>query len=387
MRHAIYRDPRWAIGLSLAFTVLSFPILARVWFDYLGGGNGWRQGDWLINFGAGIVRRGAIGELLITLSDWTSLPLLVVVLTVQVALFIGLVLVIWSIFILCRDKQLVLLLIASPAFFLTFWASDLQGTMRKELLGYLALGLLTLTSLLGGRQVFLAILAVVFFCLGCMGNIMHVMMGPALAIALWLARDASQISNRLFLILLAAITVMGVFWLGFAVKFKEVPELASMCEPLLARGFNDHICQDAIRWLVTNQVDHLEQVQGKITSSAIIHYAIAAIPVLIPAFLVLATFREKWTLAIFILGTFIAMLPLYLIATDWGRWLSMSYMFFMFLTIQAHTTGRLTLVWLPPRALIYGLIIVSLVISQTHTIGWLPGGIVRSIAQTFRDFL
>jgi len=50
-------------GSLAAFVVLlllPLPIWTRLLFDYLNQGDGWRQGDWLINFGAGIVRRGVI---------------------------------------------------------------------------------------------------------------------------------------------------------------------------------------------------------------------------------------------------------------------------------------------------------------------------------------
>lgn len=49
---ALLTRPR-AILYSLCFALLSFPVIARSWFDYLIGGHGWRQGDWLINFDPG----------------------------------------------------------------------------------------------------------------------------------------------------------------------------------------------------------------------------------------------------------------------------------------------------------------------------------------------
>jgi len=383
---SFFEKPYSNLALCAAFAVLSFPVMARLWFDYLIGGTGWRQGDWLINFGAGPVRRGGIGEALIMFSDLTSLPLLATVLLVQSSLFALSILVLWLIALFHKNRPVLLFLAASPAFFPIFWASDLQGIMRKELIGYLAFSLLVLGAVRGGRQSGLAIISVILFSVGCMGNIMHTLLGGAMIAALWLAKEGGQISDGLFRRLAILSAAMSLLWLVLAVIFSEVESLAPICDPLLIRGMNDAVCQDALRWLVTGEVDHLGEVRAKITMPALTQYGLLAGAALIPACLSFFLFRERRLLALLAAITFLPMLPLYVLATDWGRWLSIPYTSFVFLTLQAHAAGRLSLRRLPPAPLTVILLLGALLITHEHTIGWQPGGAVKSVILTVMDF-
>jgi len=111
--------------------LLPLPIWTRLLFDYLNQGDGWRQGDWLINFGAGIVRRGVIGEGLILLSDLSGVALLVVTLLAQGALLGLLLLVFWLIWRAHNTRIMLVLLAASPMFCLMLWAGDVQGILHS----------------------------------------------------------------------------------------------------------------------------------------------------------------------------------------------------------------------------------------------------------------
>ena len=124
----------WSFYLPLFLVLTAFPVLARVWFDFLHGGSPWRQGDWLINSAAGLVRRGFMGDGMIALGDLTGTNLLAVTIAVQTGLFLALL---WLLWVLARDhpnKPLILLLAASPAFLPIFWAGHesppVSGTQR-----------------------------------------------------------------------------------------------------------------------------------------------------------------------------------------------------------------------------------------------------------------
>ncbi|WP_281857991.1 hypothetical protein, partial [Litoreibacter halocynthiae] len=147
MSHFKSQSITHSIAFSGVLIVTVVPVLARLWFDFLIRGNGWRQGDWLINSGSGPVRRGIIGDALIWLSDTSSIPLLTLTIAVQVgilALLIGLFILVWRFH---EHRLLFLFLIASPAFFLIQWAGEVQGIMRKEIFGYLAMMSLLWTAL------------------------------------------------------------------------------------------------------------------------------------------------------------------------------------------------------------------------------------------------
>jgi len=377
----------WTVLFSLALIMLSFPILAWGLFDYQMGGDGWRQGDWLINLGSGFVRRGIMGEAFILVSDLTGANLLVVVQVFQVLLFVALILVIWTIGLMHSNRRILLFLAASPAFFLIFWAGDLQGTMRKELFGLLALALLTLSSVKSARSSVYAMLAVMLFTLGSIGNILHSLMAGSMIAGLYLSREGGQISGRLFGILAGFSLAMAVLWLGLAIWFREVPELAGMCDRLLARGFQESFCNDALRRLVAGEVDPLSGVAQRLTPIALtVYFALVGLS-LVPVVLSFFVFRERRLLTILLIVTFVPMLPLYVVALDWGRWLSISFTSYIFLLIQAHATGRLSVVSLPSPRLVFSLIVLALVISPAHSIGLLPASAVQSFLLTVAAFL
>ena len=48
-------------------------------------GDPWSHGDWLISYSQGFVRRGLLGEALFNLSELTSVPVGMLVLTTQIA--------------------------------------------------------------------------------------------------------------------------------------------------------------------------------------------------------------------------------------------------------------------------------------------------------------
>lgn len=379
MPNRIFASSVWVILLSLIFAVLSFPVMARAWFDYLHNGSGWRQGDWLINLGSGFVRRGIMGDGFIMVSDMTGVPLLVLVQAVQIALFVAVVGVVWVIGCLHPNRPLLLFLAASSGFLVIFWAGDPPGTMRKELLGLLAMALLVLSQIRDRPAAIWAVLAVVLYTLGCIGNILHAFMLPAFVVGLYLLSEGGQISGRLFRILAAVSVAMCLFWLGIAVVFRDVPDLAGMCDPLLARGLDAGFCQGALLWTVAGEVDHIDQLMLKMKSAAVLHHLVAATLLLVPVALSFSVFRERRVLALLALLTFVPLLPLYAVATDWGRWLSISYSAYVFLLLQAHATGRVTIAKLPPMQLTLALLLIAVLMSPEHGIDWKPGGAAREV--------
>lgn len=373
-------------AFSFVLAMLSFPVIARVWFDYLHGGHGWRQGDWLINLGSGFVRRGAMGEAFIMLSDFTGVPLLIFVQVFQLLLFVALVFVVWILWLAHKDKHLLLFLAASPAFFLFFGASDVQGIMRKELFGFLALSLLTVSGVIASRSAFYPILALLLYTLGCVGNIMHSLMLPAIIAAYYLLRENGQISTRAFQTYTLIAVLMSTLWMGLAIMFREVSELAGMCDPLLARGFDESFCDEALRWLVTGEVNHIGEVTQRMTTANLAEYALVATLSLVPVALSFFVFVERGLLARLLIITFVPILPLYFIATDWGRWISIPYTTYVFLLVLAHSVGKLTIVRQVPISVVYVLLAASVLISPEVSIGWQPGGAVRSLISSVADF-
>ena len=71
------------INLSkiVAFSTLifaAFVILKRTFEIFLAGGHNWGVGEWLINYNGGFVRRGLIGQILLSLTNDRNLTLAIV---------------------------------------------------------------------------------------------------------------------------------------------------------------------------------------------------------------------------------------------------------------------------------------------------------------------
>jgi len=123
---------RYYLPLTIAlFVAVTYSYIARSIFN--ADWHAWAVGDWLINYAAGFVRRGLLGELILKVGDATNFKPNIVVIFTQVSLWIAFVLLF---FIRLRNKQIsfyFLLIIFSPAFIL-FYGFDGAAVGRKEII-------------------------------------------------------------------------------------------------------------------------------------------------------------------------------------------------------------------------------------------------------------
>jgi hypothetical protein len=123
---------RYYLPLTIAlFITVTYSYITRSIFN--ADWHAWAVGDWLINYAAGFVRRGLLGELILRLSDATNFKPNILVILTQVSLWIAFV---FLFFIRLRNKQIsfyFLLIIFSPAFIL-FYGFDGAAVGRKEII-------------------------------------------------------------------------------------------------------------------------------------------------------------------------------------------------------------------------------------------------------------
>jgi hypothetical protein len=112
--------------------------------------DGWRMGDWLINYSGGFVRRGLFGQVFLSLSDVSSINPGVFAAISQC--FFYAVFFLFS-YLLLRKAPLLkyALLIVSP-FVFTFQLNDLEGGYRKEIIYFAALSFLAWAKVHLGRK-------------------------------------------------------------------------------------------------------------------------------------------------------------------------------------------------------------------------------------------
>lgn len=123
---------RYYLPLTIAlFITVTYSYITRSIFN--ADWHAWAVGDWLINYAAGFVRRGLLGELILRLSDATNFKPNILVILTQVSLWIAFI---FLFFIRLRNKQIsfyFLLIIFSPAFIL-FYGFDGAAVGRKEII-------------------------------------------------------------------------------------------------------------------------------------------------------------------------------------------------------------------------------------------------------------
>ena len=371
----------------LLLILFSLPVISRLLFDYLVAGDGWRQGDWLINFGSGLVRRGLFGEGFIWISDLTGIALRAVITGTQAMLWVFLLSLCWIIWRRYPHRNFLILLVASPMIFLMLWSGDVQGIARKEILGYIAFASLVLAALLPRSAGLWVINALVFFTLGLIGNILHLFLVPAMLTGLYLLKERGVLGRRNWVLGNVTTIIMAVLWLGFALMYTEIPNLAGACTPLTERGMHPRICDHAIRWLVAAAVDHSAEVAVRVQLANVIQFGVVAVLGILPLVVAALLFQAGKRITVLALLSFVPMLPLYFLATDWGRWFSISYTVTICLVLIALLTEPRLKPRRPSEATLSLLLTTSVLLTPSHGIGWQAGGVIASVWDTVQDLI
>ena len=297
-------------ALLIVLTVL----LARLMRD---GGNPWQQGDWLINYGAGIVRRGLSGHLILGTSDWLRADpmLLLAVLqgTVTAAIIIGIAHA--SLRLGIPDRLLILLI--SPAF-LPFWGYDFLGAMRKDMLALLAfLPLLAPAQSATGARL-RGLLSLSIFALAVGFHEANAFLAPFLAAALWIAMPVGTPRH----VYAGAAIALAMAAFVVALRYSTVDDAFAICRELTDRGLRPGLCRGAVDWLTLDLGRAVGEGQARIDAqglpvTTLLSYALALMPVVIAVWP--APYRASAVAAT--LGSILLFSPLYVIALDWGRWI------------------------------------------------------------------
>uniref|UniRef100_UPI003B52BB29 hypothetical protein n=1 Tax=Roseovarius indicus TaxID=540747 RepID=UPI003B52BB29 len=337
--------------LGLVFSVALAVVLWRLNWLIGNGGGPFTQGDWLVNLQSGLVRRGGAGEVFLAVSDATGIGLLPLVGGVQAVLVVAIFAMIFHGALLARLPDRLLLILVSPLL-VTFWAIDSVGAFRKELLGLLAF----LPLLPQGRGRVAAWLVPVLFAVAVAAHEANAFFVPALCVGVMIRFGAEAPERRMRMV--AVILAIGVLGFGFAIQFRSLPDTVAMCAALTARGLSPEICGGAIDWMddpagsargpLRNLLDRYSQTAAGLVFAAL----------LVPVALAYrhAPKTRLWLAAGAVV--FAGFLPLYAVAVDWGRWMSM-FMFsaaFLTMLLAIHTEAG----WLrrPVPPMVFGAVLV-----------------------------
>lgn len=301
--------------LAFAFLMTLFKVRRQLFLE-----PGFALSDWLIPYAGQFVRRGLGGELLWAIESWLHLPMVWTVALVSAACYA--LLTATAMRLVCRLHGLpAWLLVVSPAtaFFTPFEA---EAVARKELL------LLVIPALLLWREPGQApaprwrvsLLAALTLLLFLHEGMIFFM--PLLGVFLWYAWGGGPALRRLLLICgvwLVAVTVVIAL-----LNLRYPADPAALCSVLAERHSLPPRCSEpmmtAVSWLAVPPSQVWVLAEGRFDSARLFSIAAGLILCLFPFALLRARLgRPAWL-------AWLAMLPLFVLTLDWGRWLHVSVM-------------------------------------------------------------
>ncbi len=310
-----------------------WPVFLTFVFHYFkqvsSGGHIWKTADWLISYYVGPVRRGLIGSLLIFISDF-GISLKWLVFSVQVVFYFLIFFLTQKLYLMRERGYEWLMLLFSPAFiFFPFYS--FRGSFRKEIIVFVSF--LVLANFYARRNISSKTISASFvlYLLAAFSHEMAAFTLPFFAYILFQSFRSGMIERRLALISIALFSAAALSSLLFAMAFPATSAGEQICVSAVSRGFSYHICEGAIAALRYDAGHWIGLVRSYQPEYTLIYLPLAILA-MIPLF-ISDWFRKNAALLLISFG-FIS--PLFLLSTDWGRWIQV-YAFFVFVLMLAES--------------------------------------------------
>jgi hypothetical protein len=355
-------------------------LLYVLYVDASTGGSSWRQGDWLINSISEPARRGLFGSALLHTSDVLGLSPLLLLILFQALMVTAIFVVLGLAALDLKVPDKLLLIMLSPGFLIFFWFNDPQGSMRKELLAYFAFMPLIVAAL-RDRGAYLAYaVSTAVYAMSVVAHEGNVFLLPFLWVAMWIVLPPeASVGRRLALLAIPGVAAFGAG--VYASIYTHVADTSVMCAQVVQRGLDPAICDGAIAFLETHPDQAHMDPTGLLSTwfrNFLLIYAACIV-----AFRVLFQGSERvelWCVAV--IGSGAVFLPLYYLAGDYGRWLSMHVCSIVFLALIFLLKWRPSWLYEQPRRLDFAAILaMSLVIGIAHVPGVMIEGSLVKVAR------
>jgi hypothetical protein len=305
----------------------------------------WLVGDWLINYHGGFVRRGLIGEIFLDISQWLGIEMVTLVVVTQLLVYLVFFVSACRLSLDATFSASSFLLICSPAFIL-FPVLDSQGGFRKEIL-FLALLSTLCVYLLGSKTqasnslLFFVGAASVFIVLS---HEMMVAYLPYIICAFIIHGKGFEDTPKKMAVIVPAM-VVSVLLVLFAKGDGRI--VAAICDSLKSNLPLDCIHSDvpgSISLLDDGVFSAHDLVFKSTSNGGLFAYMIAAFLSLIPLALVCyskriilsqMTRKKQYWLVVCVLFAFLASVPLFWVASDYGRLIYIHISCLSLLTLMA----------------------------------------------------
>jgi len=308
------------------------------------GGHAWKTADWLIHYDAGIVRRGFMGTLFLFLSDAFSVPVQWICYFFQVS-FLGML----AFFVLKAFYRFHLVphsiyWLWAPAFIFLFWINHTTTSFRKEILLYIAL-VFTLKAFVRTFHRHFYWLGVISFLVAGLSHESAIFFLPFF---LFPIVDYSLREKKEWWFIfwhLLPLVVSALLILSFALYFSATEShIYQICHALDRFHLRKDFCDGAIKWLQYDAVyghQKVLELGWQVWLNYLLLLGLAFLPILL--------LKRDTLFNRLLVCALLCALPLFLIAIDYGRWISILY-----------TSSFLTIIWLRPALIEKGVSIKPL---------------------------
>lgn len=312
---ALYLAPR------ILFFLLAGYVILEAWNDLAAGGNSWKQGDWLINSLEAPIRRGLLGNVLIESAAALGISPVLLVVVVQTALVAGSAILIALALWRMTPRYSLWLLVIAPGFFLRFWALDTQGGLRKETIAFFAFALLLFAVVRVPSGRVLPWLASAVFSVAVIGHEGMVFLAPFFLAGLYIMHRAGALGRGDTLLMSGLVAATCLAAVAMALILRNADYLA-VCRPLLEQGVDEAMCDGAIKALEIPLSKYVKTTFWMALSWRMVSFL--TLVVLNSAFmLVLGGYLMDFrSFARPYLASTLLFVPLFIVAVDWGRWVS-----------------------------------------------------------------
>jgi hypothetical protein len=300
------------------------------------GGHPWKTGDWLINYSGGLVRRGFIGEVARAIAEVAKISYKWTTFFVQAFIFGSFLYLLLSKFYEYKNIKNSWLVLLSPAFIFMFWINANETIFRKEMLMYLSL-IFTLKAFSNQHpSYFWYVLGLILYLVSGLSHEMALFIFPFFAFIVWDWRKSASIENLSALKYLVPIILSSALILFFALANPGTEkQMLAICDDLSGKNFSANICNGAISWIGRDAAYGFQLVQNY-GIVFWINYLSLAILVFLPLF----SLSLDRGIVFLIFASFLFMAPLFIIAVDYGRFISILF-----------TSVVLVLIWRRPNIL------------------------------------
>lgn len=318
----------------------------------------WLLGDWLIDYSAGFSRRGLIGEGIRQVAGFLGIDRIMLTATLIWVVFTAVLFVVTALFLHQYRGYTTVLLLVSPAFLFVFL--NFLGTMRKELLLFLLVGVVLLVTKLTRQGAWGWLLAGLFPVL-VFAHEGLALYGLFVLIVVFLLYSEGLLTKKHAIwqgsvtTALTALTGWGLSRRGDSAGIDQ-----QICDNLIDEGYSKRLCGGAIAFLDRTPEEAIARVAGLVVSdNYLTTYALVVALAAIPFIFVRLS---KTLLVLFATAAFLTV-PLFMVAIDWGRWIVISVWLITLVAVRFDRSPHIQVRPIHPKTLTSDLLLIAAVMS------------------------